>query len=130
MAMPFGSAGNSGSASVHPAGRVCVAIRAKSEDRSASCFSQLLNCSSHAACRALPRSATSRARDSASSSTGKFTAGSNPRISLVAATSGAPRAEPCAAPVFFLVGAGQPMIVCRTMNDGLSVTALAASNAS
>ena len=78
----------------------------------------------------MPRSATSRARARASSSTGKFTAGSNPRISLVAATSGAPRAEPCAAPVFFLVGAGQPMIVCSTMNDGLSVTALAASNAS
>ncbi len=41
-----------------------------------------------------------------------------------------PSAEPCAAPVFCLVGAGQPMIVRSTMNDGLSVTALAASIAS
>ena len=45
---------------------------------------------------------------------------------MVAATSSAPSAEPCALPVFCLVGAGQPMMVRSAMNDGLSVTALAA----
>jgi hypothetical protein len=49
---------------------------------------------------------------------------------LVAATSSAPRAEPWIFPVFCLVGAGQPMIVCNRMKLGLSVTALAASIAS
>ncbi len=47
----------------------------------------------------------------------------------MAATSGSPSAEPWAAPVFCLFGAGQPMIVRSAMSDGLSVTALAASNA-
>ena len=39
---------------------------------------------------------------------------------MVALTSASPSAEPCAAPVFCLFGAGQPMIVRSTMNDGLS----------
>jgi hypothetical protein len=38
---------------------------------------------------------------------------------LVAATSSAPSAEPCALPVFCLFGAGQPMIVRSAMNEGL-----------
>ena len=37
---------------------------------------------------------------------------------MVAATSSAPSAEPCAAPVFCLFGAGQAMIVLSAMNDG------------
>ena len=49
---------------------------------------------------------------------------------MVALTSASPSAEPCAAPVFCLFGAGQPMIVRTAMNDGLPVTALAASIAS
>ena len=40
---------------------------------------------------------------------------------LVAATSSAPRAEPCALPVFWAFGAGHAMIVCRLMKLGLSV---------
>jgi hypothetical protein len=68
---------------------------------------------------------------STSSSTGKFTSGSKPRISLVAGDLvGAERGAVRGLPVFCLVGAGQPMIVRSTMNDGLSVTALAASIAS
>jgi hypothetical protein len=42
---------------------------------------------------------------------------------LVAATSSAPSAEPCALPVFCLFGAGQPMIVRSAMKLGRSVTA-------
>ena len=48
----------------------------------------------------------------------------------MAATSSAPRALPCEAPVFILVGAGHAMMVRRQMIDGLSVTALAAATAS
>ena len=61
-----------------------------------------------------------------SSSTWKVTSGSKPRIFLVAATSSAPSAEPCASPVFCLFGAGQPMIVRSAMNDGRSVSSRAA----
>ena len=42
--------------------------------------------------------------------------GSRPRISLVAATSSAPSAEPCALPVLRRFGAGQPMTV-RTRDE-------------
>ena len=52
--------------------------------------------------------------------------GSKPSTSLVAATSSAPRAEPCALPVFWALGAGQAMIVRSRMKLGLSVTASAA----
>ena len=48
---------------------------------------------------------------------------------MVAATSSAPSAEPCAAPVFCLCGAGQPMIVVSAMSDGASVCSLAVSSA-
>ena len=47
----------------------------------------------------------------------------------MAATSSAPSAEPWALPVFCLVGAGQPMIVRSRMNDGRSVSSVAASSA-
>ena len=65
-----------------------------------------------------------------SSAAGKDTSGSNPRMRLVAATSSAPSAEPCASPVFCLVGAGQAMMVCSLMKVGLSVTCLPRSMAS
>ena len=65
-----------------------------------------------------------------SSATSKVCSGSKPRIFLVAATSSSPSAEPWALPVFCLFGAGQPMIVRSWMNDGRSVTAWAASQAS
>ena len=52
-----------------------------------------------------------------------------PSTFLVAATSSAPRAEPCALPVFCFVGAGQPMIVRSAMNDGRSVSLRAAVSA-
>jgi len=44
---------------------------------------------------------------------------------LVAATSSAPSAAPCALPVFCALGAGQAMIVLRMMSDGRSVSAIA-----
>ena len=61
-----------------------------------------------------------------SSGTSKVLSGSKPRISLVAATSSSPRAEPWALPVFWALGAGQAMIVRSTMMLGWSVTRSAA----
>ena len=55
--------------------------------------------------------------------------GSSPSTRLVAATSSAPSAEPCALPVFCAFGAGQAMIVRSRMNDGRPVSAFAASSA-
>ncbi len=52
-----------------------------------------------------------------------------PSAFLVALTSSSPSALPCALPVFCAFGAGQAMMVRRAMNDGRSVTALAASKA-
>src|SRR5215469_15217471 len=109
---------NDGSEAAHPAGRARVERRSSSAERAGLAADHLARLSSHAALANLPRSATSRALATASSSTGNATAGSKPRISLVAATSAAPKAEPCAAPVFCLVGAGQPMIVDSPMIDG------------
>ena len=80
--------------------------------------------------QALPRSATWRAWLTTSSSTGKSTSGSKCRTSLVAFTSSTPSADPCAAPVFCLFGAGQPMIVFSAIKDGASVCSLAVSMAS
>ena len=130
VAMPLASAGNSGrSFSVQPSGRRRIAIRSNSALRSGLALAQAANGPSHSACSFLPRSATWRAWFSASSSTGKSTSGSKCRISLVAFTSGTPSAEPCAAPVFCLFGAGQPMMVRSAMNDGASVCSLAFRNA-
>ena len=61
-----------------------------------------------------------------SSGTAKVCSGSKPRIFLVAATSSSPSAEPWASPVFWAFGAGQAMIVRRTMMLGWSVTRSAA----
>ena len=85
--------------------------------------------SSHSACSRLPRSATLRACATSASSTGNVTSGSKPRIRLVAATSSAPSAEPCALPVFCLFGAGQPMMVRSAMMEGWSVLAWRRSSA-
>src|SRR5665648_402659 len=122
-------AGNTGSASVQPTGRLRTAIRSKSSARSVWLVRHSVNAWSHCACARLPRSVTARARASTSSSTWNCCSGSKPSSSLMAATSGAPSAEPCTAPVFFLVGAGQPMIVRREMIDGRPVSALAAARA-
>ncbi len=54
--------------------------------------------------------------------TSKVFAGSKPRTSLVAATSSAPSALPCAASVPWALGAGQAMTVSSTMIEGLSST--------
>ena len=130
VAMPFGSAGNSGSASVQPSGRRRVASRSNSAVRSglaaAQASKRLLPLGVRRAAaldhlRGRARAPRRRPRRSAS--------GSKPRISLVAATSSAPSAEPWILPVFCLFGAGQPMMVRSAMNDGRSVSALAASSA-
>ena len=130
MATPFSLAGNSGSASAQPSGSSLAASRSSRAARSGFAAAHAACVSSHAACSCLPRSATLRACATASSSTGNATAGSKPRISLVAATSSAPSAEPCAAPVFCLCGAGQPMIVRSAMIDGAAVWSRAAASAS
>ncbi len=92
--VPLGSAGKPGSAASQPSGSWCLASRSNSALRSALAAAQVLNDASHSACACLPRSATSRAWPRASSSTGNVTAGSKPRISLVAATSASPSADP------------------------------------
>ncbi len=73
--------------------------------------------------------ATWRAWATRSGSAGKSPSGSKPRICLVAATSSAPRAEPCAAPVFCLFGAGQPMMVRSAISDGAAAWSLAVVSA-
>ena len=90
--------------------------------RSGLAAAQAANASSHSACACLPRSATWRACATASSSAGKVTSGSKPRIRLVAATSSAPSAAPCASPVFCAFGAGQAMMVRSAMRDGCVVS--------
>ena len=72
----------------------------------------------HSACAFAPRSTTLRACASTSSATSKVLSGSKPRISLTAATSSSPSAEPCALPVFMALGAGKAMTVRSRMNDG------------
>lgn len=64
-----------------------------------------------------------------SSETSKVFSGSKPSTRFVAATSSSPSAEPCEASVFWACGAGQAMIERAAMNDGRSVSALAAWSA-
>src|SRR5262249_18508010 len=109
---------NDGSASDHPDGSALAASRSSKARLDGLASAHLAKFSSHAARGSLPGSAPPRARANASSSTGKSTAGSKPSISLVAAASGAPSADPCASPVFCLFGAGQPMTVDSAMIDG------------
>jgi len=59
----------------------------------------------------------------------KFLPGSKPSRDFSAATSSAPILEPWTEWSPCLFGSGHPMMVVTLMNDGLSVTALAASTA-
>ena len=130
VAIPLLSALNAGSASVHPSGRVREASRSNSARRSALAPPHASNARFHSSCAARPRSITLRVCASTSSATAKDFSGSKPSSFLVVATSSAPSAEPCALPVFCLLGAGQPMIVRRLMNEGRSLSACAARIAS
>jgi hypothetical protein len=118
-----------GSASVQPLGSSRLEMRSNRAKRSGLASRQFWKPFSHSAWAVRPRSTTSRACSSTSAGTSKLLAGSCPMIVLVAATSSAPRAEPWALPVFCLLGAGQAMMVRRRMNDGLPVSARAASRA-
>ncbi len=115
-----------GRASSQPAGSLRALMRSNSATRSGLAARHSSNRSFHSACRARPRSATSRACLRISSGTSKLLDGSRPRTSLVAATSSAPRAEPWILPVFCLFGAGQPMIVRSLISVGRSVSSTAA----
>ena len=130
VAMPLASAGNSGSASVQPSGSARAAIRSSSAGALRVGLRPGVEAGlSHSACAARPRSTHLRACASTSVVDLRTSAsGSKPRISLVAATSSAPSAEPWILPVFCLFGAGQPMMVRSAMNDGRPVSALAASD--
>ena len=103
--------------------RVC--IRSKSATSADGFFDQWSKSPSHAAWAALPRATASRVCSSTPGGTSKVWSGSKPSTFLVAATSSAPSAEPCALPVFCRFGAGQAMIVRSTMKLGRSVTASA-----
>ena len=129
MATPFGSASQLGSFSAQPVGRVRVVMRSSSAAASALPFVQASKRSCHAVCCFWPRATTWRACSITSGATSKVASGSRPRIFLVALTSSSPSAEPCAAPVFCLFGAGQAMIVLSWMNDGRPVSAFAAAKA-
>ena len=105
MAMPFGSAGQDGSASVQPSGRSratsrsnsALLLRVRRRPRRRSFFCQ-------SALAASPRSRASRVCLMTVSSTSKDLSGSKPRIFLIATISSAPRAAPWALPVFIFVG--------------------------
>ena len=129
VATPFGSASYVGSASAQPSGSVRVDIRSKSALPSGFFAAQASYSSCQAACSSRPRSTSDRVWASTSSETSNVWSGSKPRTFLVAATSSSPRAEPCASPVFWALGAGQAMIVRSTIRLGLSVTLSAFSSA-
>ena len=122
FALPSFSVGKLGRFLAQPAGSSRRIIRSSSAAPSASPAAQSSKRCCHSACAARPRATTSRAWASTSASTAKCTSGSKPRIFLVLRISSSPRADPCAAPVFCFVGAGQPMIVRTAMIDGRSVT--------
>src|SRR3954453_6839458 len=127
VAMPLGSGSKVGSASVQPSGSCRPLSRSSSAARSALASRQAWYDPFHSSCSFEPLSTTERACASTSSVTSNVCSGSKPSSRFVAATSSAPRAEPCALPVFCLFGAGQPMIVRSVMNDGRLVSAFAAS---
>ena len=115
VATPLASAGKVGSASSSPSGSSRPFIRNSSAACSAWSAAQASYCRSHSAPHALPRSSSDRVCSRTSSGTSKVRAGSKPSTSLVAATSSSPSAEPCAASVFWALGAGQAMIVRSTI---------------
>lgn len=110
-----------------PSGSSPALMRSNSAARSGLAVRQAANVFSQAALASRPRSSASRVCARTSSLTSKDFSGSKPRTRLVAATSSSPSAEPWAASVFWACGAGQAMIERIAMNDGLSVTAFAAS---
>ncbi len=130
VATPFGSASHVGRSASQPSGRVRVCSRSKRATSAEGLRVQRWNLSSQAACASLPRSTARRVWAITSGATSKVCSGSNPSTFLVAATSSSPRAEPWASPVFWADGAGQAMIVRRTMRLGWSVTDSALRRAS
>ena len=128
--MSLGSASQVGIVSSQPGVSSSFTIRSYSALASGLAPAQSSNAFCHSASAAPPRSASLRVWAMTSSATSKVWAGSKPSSSLVAATSSSPSADPCALPVFRLVGAGQPMIVRRLMKLGRSVTSRAAFIAS
>ncbi|CPU61061.1 Uncharacterised protein [Mycobacteroides abscessus] len=95
-----------GSPASQPCGNARAWRRSSSALRSGSRAAQASKLLSHSACACLPRVTSSRVCAMTSGATSKDLSGSKPKIFLVAATSSAPRAEPCTPPVFILVGAG------------------------
>ncbi|SKZ52017.1 Uncharacterised protein [Mycobacteroides abscessus subsp. abscessus] len=95
-----------GITSRHPSGSSCACRRSNSFLFSGLALAQASNAGVHDSLASIPRSTSLRVWLMTSSETSKFLSGSNPRASLVLATSSAPRAEPWMAPVFILSGAG------------------------
>ncbi len=120
---------NDGRWSSQPSGSSPAAIRSNSAACSGRVERQSANPFSHSFLRSRPWSRAARVCASTSSGTSKDFSGSKPRTRLVAATSSSPSAEPCAASVFWALGAGQAMIERIAMNEGRPVSALAASMA-
>ncbi|CAM3924783.1 hypothetical protein ISCU110981_19900 [Isoptericola cucumis] len=129
VATPFSDASKTGSSSVQPAGSVRETSRSSSAAPSGLAVRHASYDRSQAARSADCRWATARVWARTSSSMWKLTSGSRPSSFFRPATSSTPMAEPWMPPVFCLVGDGQPMMVRRAMNDGLPVSALAASRA-
>jgi hypothetical protein len=129
VATPLGSAAKVGRSSAQPCGRLRVCIRSKSAFCSGWSAAHASKASCHSAWARWPRSTSLRVCSSTPGGISKVWSASKPSTFLVAATSSSPRADPCALPVFWASGAGQAMIVRRTMKLGRSVTARAASMA-
>ncbi len=111
-----------GSFSSQPVGSSPLLIRSNSAARSGLASRHTWRDFSHSDFASAPRSSALRVCAMTSSATSKDFSGSKPRTRLVAATSSSPSAEPCAASVFWALGAGQAMMERIAMNDGRSVT--------
>lgn len=128
MATPLPGS-KTGRLSSQPSGSSPAEIRSNSAARSGLAVRHAANVFSHSPLASRPRSSASRVCAMTSSETSKVFSGSKPRTFLVAATSSSPSAEPCEASVFWACGAYQAMIERAAMNDGRSVSALAACSA-
>ena len=111
VASPLASAGKLGQAPAQPSGSRRAASRSSSAARSGLAAAQAAKRRVPLGVRPLAPVGHLAGVRHGSSSAGKLTAGSKPRIRLVLATSSAPSAAPCAAPVFCASGAGQAMMV-------------------
>lgn len=125
MATPL-PVSKTGSSSSQPAGSSLALMRSKEAARSALAVRQAEKSFSQAALASRPRSPRPRVWARTSSATAKLCSGSKPSTRLVAATSSLPRAEPWEASVPWACGAYQAMIERAAMNEGRSVSALAA----